>query len=516
MTEVEQPIRRRKKTAYGLSIEVKSGARKRSKLHSAGVEKIKHVIGAGGFLGYMLGRAGQAVSGLFNARWVLIMPFAVLLMITATDFLVLTNLDGSSDMLFFNELGTNATDVGREQAELQKTELLQYAYLIILALCGFHWREVTKYFKQWPHLLVLGLVLAYTASYSIEPIKVFTNTLLIAIGYLAAILFAIGHAGNTDFKAFFAAVFFPMLILHVASFLLFIQQDRDLIDLLLSSNRYGGVAGNPNTLGATAVLGYWGALCLLVSRHTTFTIRVVATLALVLFVLDIIMSGSGTSLTTLILITIVIFWLRILAAFKPRTRHVLNTGAAILITLLFITVMILSTPADLFLSFTESLGKDASLTGRTDLWDVARDAIAAKPFLGWGFDSHITVMSDGLYAIPFNHYHNGFLDTLVAGGVVLLLLVSYNLLRFARAFFVAFRKNPAVFPLIVPLILVLFLNLSEYSLLRPNSQIWNIYVVAFVLLTFHQRDRLLSKLTSRGREGSSDSQRGRKRQLRWA
>ena len=516
MTDVEQPVRRRRKSAYGISVEGKSGTRKKNKPRSERVEKIKQVIGAGGFFSYLLGRTRQAVSGLFNARWLLVLPFVVLLMVTGTDFLVLTNLGGSSEILFFNELGTNAADVERDEAELVKAQVLQYVYLVILSLCAFHWREVIGYFKQWPHLLLLGGVLAYSALYSIEPFKVITNTILIVIGYLAAVLFAIGFARDTDYKAFYAAVFYPMLILHVASFILFLQQDRNLIDFLLSSNRYGGFAGNPNSLGATAVLGYWAALCLLLVQAKTLTARVFIALAVVLFVLDIFMSGSGTSLITLILITLVIFWLRILAIFKPRTRVSINASAAVLMMLLLILVVIFSTPADLYLSVTESLGKDASLTGRTDLWAIARDAIGERPFLGWGFDSHTSVMSESIYAVPFNHYHNGYLDTLVEGGVVLLLLVMYNLMRFARGFFVAFRKDATVFPLIVPLVMLLFLNLSEYSLIRPNSQIWSIYVGAFVLLTFNQRDRFLSKLTARGRRGNAGSQRSRKRQLRWA
>ena len=516
MTEAEQPVRRRKRTAYGISVERNSGARTSSKSRSARVERIKRLVGAGGFVSYLLKRMRQSVSGLFNARWVLVMPFAVLLMVTGTDFLVLTNLDGSSDILFFNDLGTNAVDIGRDQAELLKAQVLQYVYLVILALCAFHWREVTGYFKQWPHLLLLGVVLAYGAVYSIEPFKVLTNTVLIVIGYLAAVLFAIGFAKDKDHKAFYMAVFYPMLILHTASFILFLQQDRNLIDFLLSSNRYGGFAGNPNSLGATAVLGYWAALCLLLVQPKTIGSRVIIALATVLFVIDIIMSGSGTSLITLILITLVIFWLRILSLFKPRTRVAINASVAVLMMLLLMLVVIFSTPADLYLSVTESLGKDASLTGRTDLWAIARDAISERPFLGWGFDSHTSVMSESIYAIPFNHYHNGYLDTLIAGGVVLLLLVMYNLIRFARGFFVAFRKDATIFPLVVPLVMLLFLNLSEYSLIRPNSQIWSIYVGAFVLLTFHQRDRLLSTLTGRGRRGDTSSQRSRKRQLRWA
>jgi hypothetical protein len=63
------------------------------------------------------------------------------------------------------------------------------------------------------------------------------------------------------------------------------------------------------------------------------------------------------------------------------------------------------------------------------------------------------------------------------------------------------------------MIMLLFLNLSEYSLLRPNSQIWNIYLAAFVMLTFHQRDRLLGRFSP---GSTARNRRSRKRQLRWA
>ena len=66
MTHVEQPARRRRKKAYGIDVESKSGARKSKRPRSERIEKIKHVIGAGGFFSYLFGRVRQAVSGLFT------------------------------------------------------------------------------------------------------------------------------------------------------------------------------------------------------------------------------------------------------------------------------------------------------------------------------------------------------------------------------------------------------------------------------------------------------------------
>ncbi len=511
MASFAHRTRRKTSTAYGIEVE---GTRSRAR-QSKDVtvwERFLTKIG-GGFLLFLYRRAVDGVSSLVSASWVLSLPFAILLMITSVDFLVLTAINDSANSLFFDQLGLNATDTRRDDVELLKTQVLQYVYILILCLSLVHWREIYSYFRQWPHLILLTACLLFGALISIEPIKVLTNASLIFIGFLSAILFAIAHAVHKNYRALYVAVFVPMVLLHLASLAIFTLYETDLIDFLFSSRRYGGLAGNPNSLGATAVLGFWAAGTLTLSRAVGWILRILAALSLPLFILHVLISGSGTSIAAMVIVTVVLFWLRILAAFKPGVRQALNAGAAVLMTLLLIAIVILTTPADLYLSFTESLGKDASLTGRTELWDVARDAISLRPYFGWGFDSHASVMAEGAFDIEFNHYHNGYLDTLVAGGALLLLVVLYNLGRFSRGFFVAFRNNSDVFPLVIPLIMLLFLNLSEYSLLRPNSQIWSIYVVAFVLLTFHQRDRLLGRMgLGRGRK----THRSRKRQLRWA
>jgi len=176
-----------------------------------------------------------------------------------------------------------------------------------------------------------------------------------------------------------------------------------------------------------------------------------------------------------------------------------------------------STVGDLFLLFTDSLGKDTTLTGRTHIWSVAREAIAVQPFFGWGYDSHASVMASGAYQVNYGYYHNGFLDTMVSGGVVLLLIVLYNLTCFARGFFLGFTSDPDLFPMLVPLIMLLVFNLSEYSLLRPNNPIWGVYVLVFVILTFHRQGkwfRLVPKLKKTKRNATANH-RSRKRQLRW-
>ena len=81
-----------------------------------------------------------------------------------------------------------------------------------------------------------------------------------------------------------------------------------------------------------------------------------------------------------------------------------------------------------------ALGKDPSLTGRTELWDLVIQAIYRRPFLGYGYQTFWQGLSGesafiwraiGLDNLPTWHAHNGilqlFLDTGLLGVVLFLL-----------------------------------------------------------------------------------------------
>ena len=449
---------------------------------------------------------------LLKSKFALSFPFVSIFLITSTDFLVLTNFTDAYANLFFTELGARTETAVRDDAEALKTKVARYVYLLVLFLCALNWRVIDSYFRRFPHLILLFAVLLLGCFVSTIPVKVITNVLLTIIGFLTAILFAIANRKNVD--AFFLAVLVPTYIIHIASFGIFQLYDVNLAEFLFSQQRYGGLAGNPNSLGGTAVLGYWGALSLLLSRTSSKAWKYfVIFLAMPLFGLHITMSGSGTATVSIILITMILLWLRFLAAFSNRVRYVLNLSGVFVFLACFLAISVYSTPAELYLSFTDSLGKDSTMTGRTVLWEIAREAISLKPVLGWGFDSHTSVQAQPQFDIPFHHYHNGFLDTMISGGVVLLVVVLYNLGKFSKVFLTAFRQNENYFPLVLPLIMLLFLNLSEYSLLRPNSPIWELYVGAFVLLTL-SRDDLLASARNVGNRVKT-KRRSRRGQFSW-
>lgn len=75
-------------------------------------------------------------------------------------------------------------------------------------------------------------------------------------------------------------------------------------------------------------------------------------------------------------------------------------------------------------SFTNSLGRDSTLTGRTEVWAAVIPERATRPLLGFGYGSFWTDARREMFDIPTAH--NGYLDVMLELGVVgLLFYVSW-------------------------------------------------------------------------------------------
>lgn len=127
------------------------------------------------------------------------------------------------------------------------------------------------------------------------------------------------------------------------------------------------------------------------------------------------------------------------------------------------------------------IGKDPTLTGRTDIWEELIRAINVRPWLGYGYQAFWSKESEPRYwlqlavdwAAPSGH--NGWLDLAISLGLVgfVLFLLDY-LLSIWRAIAQATRAPAGVFALGVLAQLMLF-SMSESILLWQNSIIWATY-----------------------------------------
>ncbi|HEX3437451.1 MAG TPA: O-antigen ligase [Pseudacidobacterium sp.] len=149
------------------------------------------------------------------------------------------------------------------------------------------------------------------------------------------------------------------------------------------------------------------------------------------------------------------------------------------------------------------LGRDATLTGRTAIWQQVWQAIVKHPLLGYGYAAFWRGMKGESYnvilALKFVifHAHNGFLEIWLELGAagVLLFVLSY-----ARAWrklwpLLLHRRMADCSWMIFVLVLVVLYDLDENTLLTFNGLFWVVYVAVVanieILSVEHKAQHLL-------------------------
>lgn len=130
------------------------------------------------------------------------------------------------------------------------------------------------------------------------------------------------------------------------------------------------------------------------------------------------------------------------------------------------------------------LGKDMTLTGRTEIWAAVLDMIRERPWLGYGY-SGFWLGYEGASAYvwrvtgwPVPYAHNGFLDLWLDLGLlgVLLYLLSFVTSCFRAINLIRWTKTSSGFWPIILLTFSFLSNLSESTILKPNNIYWALYV----------------------------------------
>ncbi len=137
------------------------------------------------------------------------------------------------------------------------------------------------------------------------------------------------------------------------------------------------------------------------------------------------------------------------------------------------------------------VGRDATMSGRLEIWSAVTPKIMAHPWLGYGYGSFWLGMGGQASADVWSllrwqvpHSHNGFLDLAEELGIVGLgvflagFLVSMKRgLTWARSH----RTTIGLWPLAFLSFMFLF-NLSEGSILRQDNIFWVLYIATSVFV----------------------------------
>lgn len=246
---------------------------------------------------------------------------------------------------------------------------------------------------------------------------------------------------------------------------------------------WSGLWTHKNTLGGVMALGVaiGAAGCLLTKR------KLWAALALASFVM-VLLSTSKTSLLASCL-GLAVVALGALARQGPMqavfvigalaSAAILGAGAAVLAPEALVTL----------------IGRDLTLTGRTDIWAAVERAIAARPWLGHGYYAFWLNENGPAYAVrsavhwPAPSAHNGWLEILLGLGYLGLGLFALQFLATARRALAALADPVA--GLWAPAFLAAFAlyTMSESHILEANNLFWTLYVAVAARLARDAKQR---------------------------
>jgi len=148
----------------------------------------------------------------------------------------------------------------------------------------------------------------------------------------------------------------------------------------------------------------------------------------------------------------------------------------------------------------ELIGKERTLTGRTDIWNALATAIKEKPLLGYGYGTFWQGLTGPSYWVRFSlewgvpTAHNGWVETWLSAGVVAVVLFGLlYLITLLLAFGRLYRGGVENYWVILSTVLFLMVSLSESTILQQNDLSWVIFVATsaklFAFSPAYWRDR---------------------------
>jgi exopolysaccharide production protein ExoQ len=129
------------------------------------------------------------------------------------------------------------------------------------------------------------------------------------------------------------------------------------------------------------------------------------------------------------------------------------------------------------------LGRDATLTGRTLIWEQSLSSIARQPFCGYGYSAFWGVSTDAIridsfLGLEIPHAHNGYLELTLELGLVglTLFLVTYVVAVWRAARYMNLDAGREETWPLAYFSLILLYQITESTIVVGNSIFWMLFV----------------------------------------
>lgn len=363
--------------------------------------------------------------------------------------------------------------------------LWSLAYLVAFVTIVLERKTLLPLLRASSPLILAFVVTGLSAIWSEAPMLVAQST----FGLFGATAIGIALASRLGLKGFIETIGI-LIVLQASSSALLIAYDPDLG--VMGGGEWQGIFAHKNELGLAMVLGIATFACLGDEwRGIRRTLRILVLLCMMLLVLG---SRSATSFSVALALALIVplaFWSRDRNSVKPAI-----VGGSLL-AVPIVASLVTGVGANTLLGF---LGRDTSLSGRSDLWQILITDIWQKPALGYGYGVYWSPNGPAAhYLLRLIHWnpgmaHNGFLEVALNTGLfgvaALLLLLAVAVTR-ASAMFWQGRDRTSAWPFFA-IVYVILSNFSEASFERRHNIHWIVFVAAFLFASDFCRRRALS------------------------
>ena len=134
---------------------------------------------------------------------------------------------------------------------------------------------------------------------------------------------------------------------------------------------------------------------------------------------------------------------------------------------------------------TSSFNRDASFTGRDEIWRLVLEEASKKPLLGYGYGAYWGLQDEKIYSkVLVRESHSGYLDVYLQGGIVGIVLLFAFLFAYCRKALNKFIDSPdwGLFGICM-LIMTLIHNYTESDFIQTTSYFWNLTVFLTIVFT---------------------------------
>lgn len=376
-------------------------------------------------------------------------------------------------------LGNLVTASSNTEANILNSLAVFLNIVLLAPLCVLHRRQLAPIIYGNKVAIALIVLMFLSVSWSVHP----DVTLRRGVNYFSTILTACYLAGRFDVDEMMKILSWGIAISAVCSFLFVVAFPVDAVHQPSPwqgeeiTGAWKGVFAHKNVLGHTMTVGVIVELYILTDKARTIwhVILLCACSALVIL---------SRSTTAIILASFYLLGSSLLFLLQHARQYFLIGLAMLAVLGLTTVVIVLAYPNSVW----EVLGSDATLTGRTVLWELVLRLISERPLLGWGYSAMwlptdaITIAVSKAVGWTVPQAHNALLEVTLelglVGLVIVLSFVAVSLWRSVGCLFVGQHKLGVVS-------LMFFLGVTISGITEPTlAQNQTLEWLVFNVLSF--------------------------------